>query len=119
MEAPEYFQNSFCPQFVTEKRHSLDNNKTNNGGDSFMVEDLLDFSNDDAVITDGGAAFDTVTGNSTDSSTLTVIDSSCNSSSLSGCEPANFAADFGSRNFAEVPFSSDLCVPVYISTYFF
>lgn len=110
MEAPEYFQNSFCPQFVTEKRHSLDNNKTNNGGDSFMVEDLLDFSNDDAVITDG-AAFDTVTGNSTDSSTLTVIDSSCNSSSLSGCEPANFAADFGSRNFAEVPFSSDLCVP--------
>ncbi|XP_024166102.1 GATA transcription factor 12 [Rosa chinensis] len=116
MEAPEYFQNSFCPQFVTEKqRHSFDNTKANNGagaGDGFMVEDLLDFSNDDAVITDAAAAaFDNVTGNSTDSSTLTVIDSSCNSSSLSGCEPANFPADFGSRNFNEVPFSSDLCVP--------
>ena len=119
MEAPEYFHNSFCsPQFVTEKRHSFDNTKPTNGagaGDSFMVEDLLDFSNDvvDAVVTEGVAAFDNVTGNSTDSSTLTVIDSSCNSS-LSGCEPANFAADFGGRSFSEAPFTSDLCVPVYI-----
>ncbi|XP_050364849.1 GATA transcription factor 12 [Argentina anserina] len=106
MEAPEYFQNSFCKA----------NNGAGAGGDNFMVEDLLDFSNDDAVITDGVAvaaasvAFDNVTGNSTDSSTLTVIDSSCNSS-LSGCEPANFAADFGGRSLNEVPFSSDLCVP--------
>ncbi|KAI5354622.1 hypothetical protein L3X38_007517 [Prunus dulcis] len=115
MEAPKYFQNSFCPQFTPEKRHSFDNNnnKTTNGGgggeDHFMVEDLLDFSNDDAVITDGGATFDNVTGNSTDSSTLTDIDS-CNSSSLSGSKP-NVILDIGSRNIAEGPFSSDLCVP--------
>ncbi|KAH0989845.1 hypothetical protein GBA52_001328 [Prunus armeniaca] len=115
MEAPEYFQNSFCPQFTPEKRHSFDNNNnkaTNGGGgggDHFMVEDLLDFSNDDAVITDGGATFDNVTGNSTESSTLTVVDS-CNSSSLSGSEP-NVIPDIGSRNIAEGPFSSDLCVP--------
>ncbi|XP_068314331.1 GATA transcription factor 12-like [Pyrus communis] len=112
MEAPEYYKNSFCPQFTPEKRHSFDssNNRTavGGGGDHFMVEDLLDFSNDDdAVITDGGcpAAFDNVIGNSTDSSPINVIDS-CNSSSLSGSEP-----NFGPRNLTEGPFSSDLCVP--------
>ncbi|XP_068313987.1 GATA transcription factor 12 [Pyrus communis] len=113
MEAPEYYQNSFCPQFAPEKRHPFDNNKTavgSGGGDHFKVEDLLDFSNDDdAVITDGGcpaaAVFENAAGNSTDSSTLTVMDS-CNSSSLSGSEPL-----FGSRNLADGPLSSELCVP--------
>ncbi|GMY17569.1 GATA transcription factor 12-like [Fagus crenata] len=109
MEAPEYLQSGFCPQYVTEKRHSTDNNKASGGGgDHFMVEDLLDFSNDDAVIADG--TFETATaGNSTDSSTVTVVDS-CNSSSFSGCDP-NFVPDIGCRNFTDAHFSSDLCVP--------
>lgn len=112
MEAPEFYtQSGICSQFANEKHHSLDSKPSGGGGggDHFIVEDLLDFSNEDAVITDG-SAFDTVTGNSTDSSTVTVVDS-CNSSSFSGCEPC-FKGDIGSRNFADVQFSSDLCVPV-------
>ena len=117
MEAPEY-QSGFCTQFVTEKRHSIDNKAAGGGGggDHFMVEDLLDFSNDDdAVIADTPfeAATTTTTttaGNSTDSSTVTVVDS-CNSSSFSGCDP-NFVSDIGCRNFPDANFSSDLCVPV-------
>ena len=105
MEAPKFFQNSFCSQFP-----SSDNNNNNNAGasDHFIVEDLLDFSNDDAIIAD--ATFDSVPGNSTDSSTVTAVDS-CNSSSFSGCDP-NFVAN-GSRNLIEGHFSGDLCVPVY------
>ncbi|XP_062164640.1 GATA transcription factor 12-like [Alnus glutinosa] len=102
MEAPELF-----PQYAPEMRHSTDNKTA--AGDHFIVEDLLDFSNedDDAVIADG--AFDTATGNSIDSSTLTVVDS-CNSSSFSGGDP-NFVGEMGCRNFADGHFSSDLCVP--------
>lgn len=110
MEAPEFFQGNYCSQFSAEKHHSFDS-KTN-GGDHFIVEELLDFSNEDAVATDGGA-IDNVTGNSTDSSTVTVVDS-CNSSSFSGCEP-NFAGDVGCRNFSDGHFSSDLCVPVILT----
>lgn len=115
MEAPEY-QSGFCTQFVTEKRHSIDNKAAGGGGggDHFMVEDLLDFSNDDdAVIADTpfeAATTTTTAGNSTDSSTVTVVDS-CNSSSFSGCDP-NFVSDIGCRNFPDANFSSDLCVPV-------
>ncbi|XP_075642574.1 GATA transcription factor 12-like [Castanea sativa] len=120
MEAPEY-QSGFCTQFVTEKRHSIDNKAAaaagggggGGGGDHFMVEDLLDFSNDDdAVIADTPfeeAATTTTAGNSTDSSTVTIVDS-CNSSSFSGCDP-NFMSDIGCRNFPDANFSSDLCVP--------
>ncbi|KDP34159.1 hypothetical protein JCGZ_07730 [Jatropha curcas] len=112
MEAPEFYnQNGFCSPFSNEKHHSLDSKPTGGGGgDHFIVEDLLDFSNEDAVITDGGVAFDNVTGNSTDSSSVTVVDS-CNSSSFSGCEPCFNGGDIGSRNLADVQFSSDLCVP--------
>ncbi|KAJ7965932.1 GATA transcription factor [Quillaja saponaria] len=106
MEAPDFYQTGLCPQFTS------DNNKTNVGcgggggsGDHFIVEDLLDFSNDDAVLTDGN--LDSIAGNSTESSTA--VDS-CNSSSFSGCEP-NFVADIGCRSLADGNFSSDLCVP--------
>ncbi|OAY54238.1 GATA transcription factor 12 [Manihot esculenta] len=108
MEAPELDnQSGFCSQFANEKNQSLDS-KPGGGGDHFIVEDLLDFSNEDAVITDG-SSFDTVTGNSTDSSTVSIVES-CNSSSFSGSEPW-YNGDSGSHNFADDQFSSDLCVP--------
>ncbi|KAK7320801.1 hypothetical protein VNO77_30616 [Canavalia gladiata] len=100
MEAPKFFQSSFSSQFPS------DNNKSNNA-DQFIVEDLLDFSNDDAIISD--ATFDSVPGNSTDSSTVTAVDS-CNSSSFSGSDP-NILADIGCRNPSDGHFSGDLCVP--------
>ncbi|KAJ0090826.1 hypothetical protein Patl1_12936 [Pistacia atlantica] len=103
MEAPEFFQGNYCSQFAAEKHHSFDSKTT--AGDHFIVEELLDFSNEDAVVTDA-ATFDNVTGNSTDSSTVTVVDS-CNSSS---CDPS-FSADIACRNYADAHFSSDLCVP--------
>ncbi|XWS17699.1 hypothetical protein CRYUN_Cryun33cG0089500 [Craigia yunnanensis] len=100
MEAPELFQgSSYCSQLAPEKPAA---------GDHFIVEDLLDFSNEDAVITDG--TFDSsVAGHSMDSSTVTAVDS-CNSSSFSGCEP-NLAGDIGCRGFTDGQFAGDLCVP--------
>ncbi|OMO86662.1 Zinc finger, GATA-type [Corchorus olitorius] len=100
MEAPEFYQgSSYCSQFAPEKPAP---------GDHFIVEDLLDFSNEDAVITDGN--FDSsVAGHSTDSSTVTAVDS-CNSSSFSGSEP-NFAGDIGCRGLTDGQFAGDLCVP--------
>ncbi|XVF89163.1 hypothetical protein PTKIN_Ptkin19aG0108200 [Pterospermum kingtungense] len=111
MEAPEFFQGSSnCAQFASEKASA--GGVGVGGGDHFIVEDLLDFSNedDDAVITDGGA-FDVscVAGHSTDSSTVTAVDS-CNSSSFSGSEP-NLTADIGCRGFTDGQFTGDLSVP--------
>ncbi|KAA8540368.1 hypothetical protein F0562_024713 [Nyssa sinensis] len=57
-------------------------------------------------MTDG--FLDNITGNSTDSSTVTVIDS-CNSS-VSGTEP-QFSGNISSRSFADAQFSGELCVP--------
>lgn len=110
MEAPEFYQTTtaFGPQLVSEKRQYSSDNKTVAGtGDHFVVEEFLDFSNEDTVIAD--AAFDAVAGNSTDSSTVTVV-GSCNSSNFSSCGP-NFLNDIGCRNFADGQFSSELCVP--------
>ncbi|KAF8033958.1 hypothetical protein BT93_C0291 [Corymbia citriodora subsp. variegata] len=117
-EAPEFFQPGFCsPQFVPERRHSLDGKGcgVGGGGDPFMVDDLLDFSTtDDAVGGCGGGggdgAFDNVTGSSTDSNVTAAVDS-CNSS-FSGYDP-NFGDGIGGchSGFAEGHFSSDLCVP--------
>ncbi|KAF3450702.1 hypothetical protein FNV43_RR06791 [Rhamnella rubrinervis] len=69
----------------------------------FTIDDLLDFSNEDAVVTDG--FLDNVAGSSTDSSTVTVVDS-CNSS-VCGGEPQLP----GNRSFGDSQFSGDLCVP--------
>lgn len=83
------------------------------GGDHFIVEDLLDFSNeeeteeDNGVIggDDGGFEAEAGAGNSTDSSTVTAVDS-CNSS-LSGGGDQHFSGDLPSL-------SGDLCEPVTI-----
>ncbi|XP_022756352.1 GATA transcription factor 12-like [Durio zibethinus] len=101
MEAPQFFQgSSYCSQFAPDKPAA---------GDRFIVEDLLDFSNEDAIITD--SIFDSsVVGHSTDSSTVTAVDS-CNSLSFSGCEP-NFAGDIGCRGFTDGHFAGDLYVPI-------
>lgn len=71
----------------------------------FFVEDLLDLSNGggDEMITD--TFFDTVTGNSMDSSSPTPASDSCNSSAVS-CTPS----------FPDSYFSgTDLCVPVRLT----
>ncbi|KAK7293874.1 hypothetical protein RJT34_16751 [Clitoria ternatea] len=100
MDAPKIFQNNFCQQFPSD-------NKSNNS-DHFIVEDLLDFPNDDdAIIID--ATSDSVPGNSTESSTITTIDS-CNSSSLSGPDLYP-VSNIGCRNTSDDHFSDELCVP--------
>ncbi|XP_059642393.1 GATA transcription factor 12-like [Cornus florida] len=103
METPEFFQGGYYnTQFTPEKRHS-----DTKPGDHFVVEDLLDFPNDDAVVATE-AAFDNVTGTSAESSTVTVVDS-CNSS-FSGNDP-HFSGEMGCRSLADAQFSSDICVP--------
>ncbi|XP_061369616.1 GATA transcription factor 9 [Gastrolobium bilobum] len=101
MEAQEYFQTSFCPQFPSDNMTTTNN--VNASSDHFIVEDFFDFSNDndEAAITD--PTFDSLPANSTDDSpTVTPVDSTSNSSS---CHP-NFVADI-----ADGHFSSDLSVP--------
>ncbi|ESW12981.1 hypothetical protein PHAVU_008G157600 [Phaseolus vulgaris] len=98
MESPN--SSPIFPQFT------LDTSKNNNP-DHFIVEDLLDFSNDDAVIAD--SIFDSLPVNSTDSSNVTAVDS-CNSSSFSGYDPHTIP-DIGSRNLSDGHFSGDLSVP--------
>ncbi|XP_068642789.1 GATA transcription factor 12-like [Aristolochia californica] len=104
MQAPEYFHGGSCragsAQFGADKRQN-DTKTTEN----FIIEDLLDFPNDDDGFV-GDNTFDVAAGNSTDSSTVTVVDS-CNSS---GCDP-NFSGDLSCQNFADAQFSGDLCVP--------
>ncbi|XP_058115034.1 GATA transcription factor 12-like [Magnolia sinica] len=109
METPEIFHAGYCragnPQFVPEKRHT-----DPKSGDHFIIEDLLDFSNEDAVavVADDDGTFDAAAGNSTDSSTVTAVDS-CNSS-FSGSE-LHFSSELGCRNLSDAHFSGDLCVP--------
>ncbi|KAE8687818.1 GATA transcription factor 12 [Hibiscus syriacus] len=87
MEAPEFFQPP--PP-----------------ADHFIVEDLLDFSNEDPDVSHFNSS---VAGDSIGSSSVTAVDS-CNSSSLSGSAP-NFAGDVGCRSFIDGQFADDLCVP--------
>jgi len=100
-------------------------------GDHFIVEELLDFSNDDGVVNDGafdnnnnnnnnnnnlagGNSNSNSNSNSTDSSSVVTPVDSCNSS-FSGNNDLNFppGGDMGSQ------FSGDLCVPVSIKLFEF
>ncbi|RWW60975.1 hypothetical protein BHE74_00031983 [Ensete ventricosum] len=101
MEAPEYLQGvRGTPHFSPEKAA---------GGDHFIVEDLLDFSNGGVEGDDWG--FDAAAAYSADdSSTVTAVECCCNSSSSRrephvSCEPAF-------RSFDDACLSGDLCGPV-------
>ncbi|XP_058745380.1 GATA transcription factor 9-like [Vicia villosa] len=109
MEAPDYFVGGGyygaaggLDQFSPEKRHGYSDQKP---CEPFAIDDLLDFSNADAIMSDG--FFDNnVAGNSTNSSTVTAVDS-CNSSGDNrfggSIVPYGFASD--------VQLTGELCVP--------
>ncbi|XP_009628152.1 GATA transcription factor 12-like [Nicotiana tomentosiformis] len=100
MEASDFFVSGYFS-------NAGDEQNSNNNNNNFTVDDLLDFSKEDEVMTD--AFFDSFTGNSADSSTVTVVDS-CNSS-VSG-ENGHFNGNISCRSFTDAPFpSSELCVP--------
>ncbi|KAJ8492485.1 hypothetical protein OPV22_014206 [Ensete ventricosum] len=107
MEAPQYFHGGFYrdgnPQCAPER-------KAGGGGEQFSVEDLLDFSNEEEDEAGGLAAAgeDGAAGNSTDSSTVTAVDSCGNS--FSALEP-HFSSDLVCRSLADASLSGDLCEP--------
>lgn len=81
----------------------------------FTVDDLLNFSNEDAAMIGDGFC-DNAVANSAESSTFTAVDS-CNSSVSGG--DSYFSNSFGSRNFGGAGFSADLCVPVIFTCFGF
>lgn len=111
METPDFFMGAYfnatsANSFWPEKRVATEQKPGENF--NFTVEDLLDFSNDSGIIGDG-ALFNNVTGNLTDSSTVT-----CNSAASGGDN--SFAGNFGgcrsSNSIADSHISGELCVPV-------
>ncbi|KAK2654678.1 hypothetical protein Ddye_014534 [Dipteronia dyeriana] len=110
-QTPEYFIGSYfnatsAADISPEKRAVSDQKPGENF--NFTIEDLLDFSNEDAIAAADGGFFDNATGNSTDSSTVT-----CNSAGSGG--ENNFSGNVGgcrnSNSFADSQFSGELCVP--------
>lgn len=97
------------PQFVGG---GVEKKAAGGGGDHFLVEDLLDFSNEEEAVEDNGvnrgddggfeAEAETGAGNSSDSSSVTAVNS-CNSS-FSGGGDQHFSGDL-------VCLSGDLCEP--------
>ncbi|KAK4267413.1 hypothetical protein QN277_024197 [Acacia crassicarpa] len=110
MELPECFVGGYFStggdQFSSEKRHGADQKP----GESFAIDDLLDFSNADAMIMSDGF-FDNAAGISTDSSTVTAVDS-CNSS-VSGGDNHFSSGYSASRGFGDPQLSGELCVPQF------
>ncbi|XP_054791279.1 GATA transcription factor 9-like isoform X2 [Prosopis cineraria] len=104
MEVPEYFVGGYFSaggdQFSPEKRHGADQKP----GEPFAIDDLLDFSNADAMIMSDGF-FDNAAGNST----VTAVDS-CNSS-VSGGDNHFSSGNAGSRGSGDPQLSGELCVP--------
>lgn len=105
----EYFAGDYA-EFSSVDNGNFNNTSNNNGvGVHFTVDDLLDFSKEDETMTD--AFFDSLPGNSGDSSTVTAVDS-CNSP-VSGGGDAQFNGNVSCRSFNESQFSgNELCVPV-------
>ncbi|KAL3824386.1 hypothetical protein ACJIZ3_020415 [Penstemon smallii] len=101
----EYFVGDYSS--VNNANLKYSNNNSYNNGVNF-VDDLLDFSKEDETMTD--AFFDSIGGNSTDSSTVTANDS-CNSS-VSGGGDGQFNGNVSCRSFNDSQFSgNELCVP--------
>lgn len=72
------------------------------------MDNLLDIPKEDEAMED--AFFNSITGNSADSSTVTVVDS-CNSSVSGG--DGHFNGNMSSRSFSNDPFTNnELCVQV-------
>ncbi|MCL7034966.1 hypothetical protein MKW94_014382 [Papaver nudicaule] len=91
-----------------EKRHAADEkSSTTDNNQQFIIEDLLDFSNEDAAILDNEeGTFDCVQNSSADSSSVTTVNVDTTSCNSYGTNDLNF-----SRDFPDVPFANDLCVP--------
>ncbi|KAI9107922.1 hypothetical protein K1719_021258 [Acacia pycnantha] len=108
MEVPQYFVGAYFgsggDHFSPEKRHSDQKPAT----EPFAVDDLLDFSHADAIMSDA-AFIDNVAGNSTDSSTGTAVNS-CNSS-ISRVDNNRFSTNFAPRPFGDHQLAGELCVP--------
>ncbi|XP_031118246.1 GATA transcription factor 9-like [Ipomoea triloba] len=108
METPDFFQppTHYTSQFTPDKRHpsaaAASDCKNNNAADHFVVEDLLDFPNDDTMLADDAAL-----AAATDSSSATA----CNSSSFSAA--TQFAPDIAAcrNHLADAPFSGEFFVP--------
>ncbi|MED6147245.1 hypothetical protein PIB30_042271 [Stylosanthes scabra] len=102
MEAQELFQNNLCQQFPSDNSNNAPNS------DHFIVEEFFDFSNnddadaDDAPFISDTTTFDSLTGNSIDSSSTAAVLDSANSS----------ASHPNILNTNDTPFSNDLPVPV-------
>ncbi|KAL6971009.1 hypothetical protein U1Q18_030690 [Sarracenia purpurea var. burkii] len=107
METPEFLHGTYFnnTQFTPESRIS---DPKSAGGDHFIVEDVLEFPNDDAGV-ENGKFGDAILGGSSESSAITIVESS--NSSFSGSEP-QLPGDVVCRSFANDQFSSDICVPV-------
>lgn len=90
---------------------SVDNVNVNNniGNVHFTVDELLDFSREDETMTD--TFFNSLAGNSNDSSIVKGVDS-CNSS-ISGGGDGQFNGNISCRSFTDSQFSAaELCIPV-------
>ncbi|CAI9757622.1 unnamed protein product [Fraxinus pennsylvanica] len=100
----EYFMGDYV-EFSSVDDFNLN---SNSNGAHFTVDDLLDFSKEDVAMTD--AFFDSLAGNSGDSSAVTAVDS-CNSS-VSGGGDGQLNGNVSCRSFPDSQFSGhELCVP--------
>lgn len=109
MEASDFFVGGYFgagdSRFLTDNRYYDQKPVPNNN--QLSVDYLFDFPKEDEVMTE--AFFNSIAGNSADSSNVIAVDS-CNSS-VSGCEP-QYSGNICCRSFADAQFSgSELCVP--------
>ncbi|KAL7122031.1 hypothetical protein ACP275_01G020300 [Erythranthe tilingii] len=106
METPEFYQTTYYnAQFTT-----ADNNPKN-AVDAFIIEDLLDFPNDDAMVDAGDDCAALTAGTSTVTSPAPTADNSCNSSFSTAELPEPYLQTTTAHGFADDHFSNELCVP--------